>query len=82
MRPFGTAVFNPTRRAGSSGFTVCSMCGKQYTHFGIGRHWARCKAKGKCYKHEEKLCNCIGECGMQGKRVKLDGKATCVHREV
>jgi hypothetical protein len=71
MRPFGTTVMNPTHRSGSSGFTICSGCGKQYTHLGIGRHWSKCPKYDRCYRHDESLCKCVAECAMKGKRVKL-----------
>jgi hypothetical protein len=71
MRPRGTTVENPTYRRGQYGFSICSSCRKEYTSFGIARHWGRCPKRGQCYKHNEGLCQCQGECAMQGKRVRL-----------
>lgn len=66
----GTKEYNPLKRSGQSGYSVCSMCGLVYTHLGIARHWGKCKRKGECYKREQGICQCTGECQMQGKRAK------------
>jgi len=43
---FGTKVTNPTRSAGTSGYTQCTGCGLYFTHLGIARHWDKCKDPG------------------------------------
>lgn len=43
----GTPVWNPTRRAGESGYTQCTYCKLYYTKLGVARHWSRCQSNPK-----------------------------------